>query len=53
MKDETETKFAAVWVDENPRLSARFFIPARLPYVVYAKDGECKELDFFRLHVLI
>lgn len=48
MKDETETKFAAVWVDDNPRLAARFFVPARLPYLVYAKDGDCKELDRFR-----
>ncbi|KAF9346444.1 hypothetical protein BGX34_003877, partial [Mortierella sp. NVP85] len=39
LKGESPAKFAAVWVEENPRLSARFFVPARLPYLVYAKDG--------------
>ncbi|KAG0196389.1 hypothetical protein BGX28_010213 [Mortierella sp. GBA30] len=48
MKNETHTKFAAVWVEENARLSARFFVPARLPYVVYAKDGEFRQIPYVR-----
>ncbi|KAF9277672.1 hypothetical protein BGZ68_009087 [Mortierella alpina] len=48
MKNETQTKFASVWVEENARLSARFFIPARLPYVVYAKDGVFRQIPYNR-----
>ncbi|KAI8595119.1 hypothetical protein EDD21DRAFT_392021 [Dissophora ornata] len=48
MQGETPTKFASVWVEENPRLSARFFIPARLPYVVYAKDGDFRQIPYVR-----
>ncbi|CAO3564653.1 unnamed protein product [Mortierella alpina] len=48
MKNETQTKFAAVWVEDNARLSARFFIPARLPYVVYAKDGVFRQIPYER-----
>src|ERR1700744_6324317 len=42
MQNETNTRFAAVWVDDNSRLATRFSVPSRLPFVVYAKDGECK-----------
>ncbi|KAF9168780.1 hypothetical protein DFQ26_000047 [Actinomortierella ambigua] len=38
--ETSPAKFVSVWVDETPRLSARFFVPARLPYVLYAKNGE-------------
>ncbi|KAG0259731.1 hypothetical protein DFQ27_003909 [Actinomortierella ambigua] len=38
--EASPAKFVSVWVDETPRLSARFFVPARLPYVLYAKNGE-------------
>ncbi|KAF9954023.1 hypothetical protein BGZ72_004969 [Mortierella alpina] len=48
MKNETHTKFASVWVEDNARLSARFFIPARLPYVVYAKDGVFRQIPYER-----
>ncbi|KAF9419833.1 hypothetical protein BGZ94_009304 [Podila epigama] len=48
LQNETNTKFASVWVDENPRLSTRFFVPARLPYVVYAKDGEFRQIPYVR-----
>ncbi|KAG0307333.1 hypothetical protein BGZ98_000508 [Dissophora globulifera] len=48
MHKETNTVFASVWVEENPRLSARFFIPARLPYLVYAKDGEFRQIPYVR-----
>ncbi|KAG0351103.1 hypothetical protein BGZ54_003411, partial [Gamsiella multidivaricata] len=48
MKNETQTKFATVWVEENPRLAARFFCPARLPYVVYAKDGDFRQIPYVR-----
>ncbi|KAF9576516.1 hypothetical protein EC968_007994 [Mortierella alpina] len=48
MKNETQTKFAAVWVEDNARLAARFFIPARLPYVVYAKDGAFRQIPYER-----
>lgn len=42
MQNETNTRFASVWVDDNSRLATRFFVPSRLPFVIYAKDGECK-----------
>ncbi|KAI1319093.1 hypothetical protein EDD11_004982 [Mortierella claussenii] len=48
MQNETHTKFASVWVEENARISARFFIPARLPYVVYAKDGDFRQIPYVR-----
>ncbi|ORZ11304.1 hypothetical protein BCR41DRAFT_372136 [Lobosporangium transversale] len=48
MQNETQTKFAAVWVEENPRLSARFIVPARLPYVIYAKDGDFRHIPYVR-----
>ncbi|KAG0231600.1 hypothetical protein BGW42_008751 [Actinomortierella wolfii] len=38
--DDSPAKFVTVWVDETPLISARFFVPARLPYVLYAKEGE-------------
>ncbi|KAF9976082.1 hypothetical protein BGZ73_009180 [Actinomortierella ambigua] len=38
--DDSPAKFVTVWVDETPLISARFFLPARLPYVLYAKNGE-------------
>ncbi|KAF9939228.1 hypothetical protein BGZ65_011238, partial [Modicella reniformis] len=48
LRNESNTKFAAVWVEENPRLAARFFVPARLPYVVYAKDGDFRQIPYVR-----
>lgn len=47
LQGETNTKFAQVWVEESAHISARFFVPARLPYLLYAKDGVCKSLFFF------
>ncbi|KAG0051657.1 hypothetical protein BGZ83_003487 [Gryganskiella cystojenkinii] len=48
MKNETNTKFSTVWVEENARVAARFFVPARLPFVVYAKDGEFRQIPYQR-----
>ncbi|KAF9111376.1 hypothetical protein BGX27_005015 [Mortierella sp. AM989] len=48
MDKETNTKFATVWVEEAPRVAARFFVPTRLPYVLYAKDGEFRHIPYER-----
>ncbi|KAG0353660.1 Thioredoxin- transmembrane protein 1 [Podila minutissima] len=48
MQNETNTRFAAVWVDDNSRLATRFFVPSRLPFVVYAKDGEFRQIPYNR-----
>ncbi|KAF9582453.1 hypothetical protein BGW38_000189 [Lunasporangiospora selenospora] len=48
LKDQSNAKFGAVWVEENSRLSARFFVPARLPYVIHAKDGEFRQIPYIR-----
>ncbi|KAF9189951.1 hypothetical protein BGZ51_008699 [Haplosporangium sp. Z 767] len=48
LKGETNTKFASSWVEENGRLAARFFIPARLPFIVYAKDGVFRQIPYVR-----
>ncbi|GJJ76572.1 hypothetical protein EMPS_08931 [Entomortierella parvispora] len=48
MKNETTTKFSAVWVEDSARVAARFFVPARLPYVIYAKDGEFRQIPYQR-----
>ncbi|KAG0247147.1 hypothetical protein BG011_001940 [Mortierella polycephala] len=48
LKGETNTKFASSWVEENGRLVARFFIPARLPFLVYAKDGVFRQIPYVR-----
>ncbi|KAG0038299.1 Thioredoxin- transmembrane protein 1 [Podila clonocystis] len=48
LQNETNTRFGAVWVDDNSRLATRFFVPSRLPYVVYAKDGEFRQIPYNR-----
>ncbi|KAG0324967.1 hypothetical protein BG004_003327 [Podila humilis] len=48
LQNETNTKFGAVWVDDNSRLTTRFFVPSRLPFVVYAKDGEFRQIPYNR-----
>ncbi|KAF9908414.1 hypothetical protein EC991_009869 [Linnemannia zychae] len=48
LKSETNTKFAQVWVDESAHITARFLVPARLPYVVYAKDGQFRQIPYVR-----
>ncbi|KAF9098632.1 hypothetical protein BGX29_010937 [Mortierella sp. GBA35] len=48
LQNETNTKFAQVWVEENTHIAARFFIPARLPYLVYAKDGQFHQIPYVR-----
>ncbi|KAG0003199.1 hypothetical protein BGZ80_011368 [Entomortierella chlamydospora] len=48
MQNETSTKFAAVWVENCPHIAARFFVPSRLPYVLYAKDGEFRHIPYQR-----
>ncbi|KAF9124418.1 hypothetical protein BGW39_008224 [Mortierella sp. 14UC] len=48
LQKETNTKFAQVWVDESAHIAARFLIPARLPYLVYAKDGQFRQVPYVR-----
>ncbi|KAF9434037.1 hypothetical protein BGZ76_008665 [Entomortierella beljakovae] len=48
MQGETNTKFATVWVDESPRVAARFFVPSRLPHLLYAKDGDFRQIPYVR-----
>ncbi|KAF9385308.1 hypothetical protein CPB97_004937 [Podila verticillata] len=48
MQNETNTRFASVWVDDNSRLATRFFVPSRLPFVIYAKDGEFRQIPYNR-----
>ncbi|KAF9935266.1 hypothetical protein FBU30_004841 [Linnemannia zychae] len=45
---ETNTKFGQVWVDECAHITARFLVPARLPYIVYAKDGVFRQVPYVR-----
>jgi hypothetical protein len=49
LQGESNTKFAQVWVEESAHISARFLIPARLPYILYAKDGVCMFIFIFLL----
>jgi hypothetical protein len=49
LQNESNTKFGQVWVDDSAHIAARFLIPARLPYIVYAKDGQCKYISFLSL----
>ncbi|KAK3845282.1 MAG: hypothetical protein J3R72DRAFT_436400 [Linnemannia gamsii] len=48
LQKETTTKFAQVWVEDSAHIAARFLIPARLPYVVYAKDGQFRQVPYVR-----
>ncbi|KAF9118275.1 hypothetical protein BGX30_004688 [Mortierella sp. GBA39] len=48
LQGETSTKFAQVWVEESAHISARFLIPARLPYLIYAKDGVFRQIPYVR-----
>ncbi|KAH7048696.1 hypothetical protein BKA57DRAFT_462104 [Linnemannia elongata] len=48
LQGETNTKFAQVWVEESAHISARFFVPARLPYLLYAKDGVFRQIPYVR-----
>ncbi|KAF9145177.1 hypothetical protein BG015_011984 [Linnemannia schmuckeri] len=48
LQGETNTKFAQVWVEESAHISARFLIPARLPYLLYAKDGVFRQIPYVR-----
>ncbi|KAG0276092.1 hypothetical protein BGZ96_003463 [Linnemannia gamsii] len=48
LQGESNTKFAQVWVEESAHIAARFLIPARLPYLVYAKDGVFRQVPFLR-----
>ncbi|KAF9204839.1 hypothetical protein BGZ49_004794 [Haplosporangium sp. Z 27] len=48
MQNETNTKFSVVWVEDSPHVAARFFVPSRLPYVIYAKDGDFRHIPYER-----
>ncbi|KAF8942063.1 hypothetical protein BGZ47_006924 [Haplosporangium gracile] len=48
LQGETNTKFAQIWVEESAHISARFLIPARLPYLLYAKDGVFRQIPYVR-----